>query len=156
LCPQCDTRLEYQCRVIRPLKNSAGEKSNYSIRVLKCSNTECPRKYHRELPDIIVPYKRYGAPTIEEVIESDEKDIKAAAKYSTVARWKKWFVREQIYILMALAGVAIVLGADVDLTLLLEKPIIKTIKKIVGRSIGWLCEAVRILVNSARWKTERG
>lgn len=153
LCPQCDSPLEYHCRVIRPLKNAAGEKNNYSIRVLKCCNEACPRKYHRELPDIIIPYKRHDAATIEEAIEKEEKDMAVEADFSTVSRWKSWFAKEQTYIMMSLVGVAIALGYDVDLTLLMGIPTIQIIKRLVNRGTGWLQEAARILVNSARWKT---
>jgi len=46
---------------------------------------------HHELPDLLVPYKRYDAESLEGiVIEPARTDI--AADESTLSRWRTWFI----------------------------------------------------------------
>jgi len=130
------------------------------IRVMKCCNEECPRKYHRELPDIMMPYKRYDVESIEEVIESEaegKEEAAVGAENSTIGRWKRWFRTEGLQIMMQVVGAITEAGGTVELALLNVKRIIETIKEIIGqwkgtRSRSWLGEVVRMLVNRARWK----
>jgi hypothetical protein len=133
-----------------------GTKTVYCIRVLKCVNKACPSKYHRELPDIIVPYKRYNAESIEEAIDHGNSDTTVAADEATIKRWRKWFSLNGTYVIMALLSVMATMGDDViPSSLANEKThvhkLVEIIKGIVGRKIAWLCESVRILVNSAKW-----
>jgi len=160
LCPNCSGYLEYHSWVTRLLKDSTSSKSNYNIRVLKCGNAACPTKYHRELPDIIVPYKRYDTQSIEEAIELDNTDITVAADHSTIYRWRKWFAESMINIMMALLSVPIAIGEKAETSSLAIKKqnsndIIDAIKGIVSRKAKWLNETVRILVNSSKWSFNR-
>lgn len=156
LCPNCGSILEYHCRVVRGLTVSTGLKNTYSIRILKCINTACPTSYHRELPDIITPYRRYDTESIEEAIIQENKKITVAAEHSTIYRWRKWFRQNVTYIIMALLSVAAVLGDSTESSSLTNQTDtsitqIETIKGIVARKTKWLNEAVRILVNSSKW-----
>jgi len=153
LCPNCESELEYHSRVTRYLTDNAGIKSIYSIRVLKCHNQACPKTYHRELPNIIIPYKRFCAEAIEEAIEDNDKGITVAADDSTIRRWRNWFSASATYIVMALMSVIAAINDNAETSLSaaqVQKPI-ATIKQIVGRKAKWLSEATRILVNSSRW-----
>ena len=156
LCPHCNSFLEYHCRIIRPLRDSSGAKNLYNIRVMKCCDESCPTNFHRELPNIIIPYKRYSAESIEEVIEHRRSEITVAADESTIWRWRKWFKSSAVYIMMALFSVAAVNGESTNISSLeiQEKPI-ETIKRILARKIKWLNEAVKILVNSSKWVFNR-
>lgn len=63
---------------------SSGEKVKLVIRRLYC---EACRRIHHELPDRLVPYKRYDAENIEGAVsERPRTDI--AADESTLRRWK--------------------------------------------------------------------
>ena len=156
LCPHCDSLLEYHSRVIRPLRDSSGAKSLYDIRVMKCCNESCPTTYHRELPDIIIPYKRYNVESIEEVIEHRRSEITVAADESTIWRWRKWFKLNAVYIMMALLSVAAVIENNTNISsLAIQGKPTETIKIILARKTKWLNEAVRILVNSSKWVFNR-
>jgi len=154
LCPNCGSVLEYHSRVIRGLTDKTGEKSTYSIRVLKCVNQACPTTYHRELPDIIIPYQRYDAESIEEAISQSDADITVAADQSTIYRWRRWFSSKATHIIMALLSVTAVIECNADSSSLVikdqDKPI-GAIKGIVGRETNWMSETVRILLNSSKW-----
>lgn len=158
ICPDCGEPLDYHSRVIRPLRDITGKEELYNIRVLKCVNKACPSKYHRELPDIIVPYKRYSAESIENAIGQDETIV--AADESTIYRWRKWFNTNATYITMALLGVLITIAGNKETSSLnIEKQRIDApvewIKTTTGRTVRWLSEIVRILVNSSRWIVNR-
>ena len=150
LCPNCGNRLLYHCRVIRTLTDKESNKSHYSIRVLKCDNKACPTTYHRELPNTIVPYKRFDAESIEEAISLERSDIAVSADESTIWRWRKWFKVSAVYIMMALVSVAATVDVETS-SLINSNNNIEQIKEIVGQKVNWLKETVRILVNSSKW-----
>jgi len=89
---------------------------------------------HHELPDIIVPYKRHSAETIEDIIGGNES--KATCEESTIARIKSWWAAMQLYIKNIMASLA----AKYDIELSKEKklPLI-----------------VRVLVNTHLWPRTR-
>ena len=111
-------------------------------------------KYHRELPDIVIPYKRYDTESIEEAITHSNSDITVAADHSTIWRWRKWFKLSETYIIMALISVLAVIENNIESSSLaipnLKNPI-EQIKEIVSRKVKWLNEAARILVNATKW-----
>jgi hypothetical protein len=160
LCPNCGNVLMYHCRVIRTVKDITGVQSIYSIRVLTCRNEACPSTYHRELPDIIVPYRRYDAESMEEAIDREGKDLTVACDESTIRRWRKWFETNATNIMMALMSIIAVMENHTGASSLatgqghLGKPI-QRIKEIVGRGTKWLNETVRTLVNSSKWVFNR-
>ena len=160
ICPHCGELLEYHSWVCRLLKDITGIRSSYCIRVLKCVNTACPTKYHRELPDIITPHKRYGTESIEEAINTDNHSATVAADESTIYRWRKWFKASAANMMMALISVAAAIG-DITGTSSLVVPEegcikpLEIIKRIVLRREKWLNETVRILVNSSKWNFNR-
>jgi predicted RNA-binding Zn-ribbon protein involved in translation (DUF1610 family) len=160
LCPNCGDSLIYHSWVSRPLKDLTGAISIYIIRVLKCTNTACPKTYHRELPDIITPYKRYSTESIEEVLDLDDSRITIAVDQLTIYRWRKWFALHAEYIMMALLSVSATIENNTETSSLViqehnsNKPREK-IKEIVSRKVKWLNETVRILVNSSKWSFNR-
>jgi hypothetical protein len=56
------------------------------IRRLQCANC---RKIHHELPDMLVPYKRHGAETIERIIENESDST--CCEDSTIRKIKAWW-----------------------------------------------------------------
>ena len=106
-------------------------KVHLMIRRLKCKNCE---KIHHELPDIIVPYKRHCAETIENIIGG--KDAGAPCEGSTILRIKAWWAAMQLYIKSIMAS----LKAKYDIELSADKK---------------LPEIVRILANTHLWPRTR-
>ena len=158
LCPNCGNQLEYHNRTMRGLTDKTGKRSAYSIRVLKCVNQACPITYHRELPDIMIPYQRYDAESVEEAIAQSDVDITVAADQSTIYRWRKWFSSKATHIIMALLSVTAVIDGNADTSSLAIKKQVKpieAIKEIVSREVNWMKETVRILVNSSKWIINR-
>jgi hypothetical protein len=154
ICPNCGRSLVYHSRVVRSLKDITGTEKLYSIRVLRCIDKACPTTYHRELPDTIIPYKRYDAESVEDAIERE--GITVAADESTIYRWRKWFAMHAMYMMMALLSVSAVIGDKEKTSSLtiekqeLDKPI-ETLKGMMARKKNWLSGVVRIMVNSSRW-----
>jgi hypothetical protein len=106
----------------------------------------------------MIPYKRYSTDSVEEVISRGNTEITVAADESTIRRWRKWFGGNAINIMMALISVFVVTEGNEKSSSLeiksMHKPI-ESIKAMLARSIGWLNETVRILVNSSKWVFNR-
>jgi hypothetical protein len=68
-----------------------GDREIYRLRRLKCS--VCG-KLHTELPDFILPFKRYDAQTIQATLD-ESPDNCCTADESTMARWRRDFAGAQ-------------------------------------------------------------
>ncbi|MGE7274872.1 DUF6431 domain-containing protein [Brevibacillus panacihumi] len=88
----------------RKLVHATGEKSELVIRRLRCIGC---RKIHHELPDCIVPYKRYESACVENVITLEPSEVDVAADHSTLFRWRSWFCSLAAYLLGCLESIAI-------------------------------------------------
>ena len=91
--------LKYRDRVRRGLKLIGGEKKQYMINRMKCTNGGCCR-LHRQLTDDMIKFKQYAAEVIEDVIDeviSEEDGLKNPCDGS-MKHWRWWFLynREQI------------------------------------------------------------
>ena len=128
--------------------NSAGEELTLVVRVLKCSN--CKRVHH-ELPDILVPYKRYDRESIETVITGGTS-LDVAADDSTIIRWKKWFLAISHHFLGCLISIVARYQDEFmkDISKL-PKSVLHRIFHFVGSSPAWLARVVRTVVNSNNW-----
>jgi len=76
-----------------------GEKQTLIIRRLRCKGC---RVIHHELPDIIVPFKRHCADTVEKVICGDDGDVCCEGR--TIRRLKEWWVGCLLYFESILAS----------------------------------------------------
>lgn len=118
------------------------------IRRLKCSSC---RIIHHELPDILVPYKRYDSESIEAVITENEL-LTVAADDSTIIRWRKWFYIRAYHFLGCLISIAtrylIKNVGDIS-----ERPqsVLQRIFHLVSNAPAWLARVVRTVVNSNNW-----
>jgi len=70
-CPKCRGELQQRDRRRRGLIDAEGTKHIYSLRRLRCK--KCGR-LHTELPDFVVPYKRYSAEVVEKVSKGERVD----------------------------------------------------------------------------------
>ena len=87
-CPYCGGWLFYRSRVKRGSRNKAGDGRRYLLRRLEC---ELCGASHREMPDIIQPYKHYDSEAIQFVLDSPGKALECLADESTKRRWKRGF-----------------------------------------------------------------
>lgn len=87
-CPCCTERLEIIGSRERKVRGEGGELRRLVIRRLRC--TGC-RKIHHELPDLLVPYKRYESACIEQTVTEPEASVTVCAETSTLRRWRLGF-----------------------------------------------------------------
>ena len=122
------------------------------IRRLCCSL--CSRVHH-ELPDILVPYKRYGSESIEAVV-NEEATLTVAADDSTINRWKQWFLGLANYFASALVSIVICHGLESaeERSDLPQSPL-QRIWQHVGDAPCWLARIVRPVVNANYWVQTR-
>lgn len=124
-----------------------------NIRRLRCS--DC-RKIHHELPDCLVPYKRYASADIERVLLKDDSPPDLAADEVTLYRLKKWFYDLLPYLIGCLSSIAIRLGQNsVQEPSVLLQSVHQTIGHYVGNEPGWLARIVRPIVNANLWAHTR-
>lgn len=129
----------------RILYKQDGSSLRLVIRRLKCQN--CGRLSH-ELPDIVVPYKRYEADAIAQVLQQPDQTIQACScENSTLLRWKLWFFLLRDY----LEGAVRSLLASIDAVAFVKLPL----EPLSSQPDGWLRHLVRSLVNSGRWRQTR-
>jgi hypothetical protein len=102
VCPQCSGVLKYRDSRERGVKNLFGEARRFLLRRLSC--TVCGR-FHTEIPDIILPYKRYDAETIQSVLDGKESASACAADDSTMRRWRASFAEAQTDMRQRIASV---------------------------------------------------
>lgn len=147
-CPCCGGPLKVIGSRKRKYLNDAGEGTVLVIRRLKCE--QC-RRIHHELPDILVPYKRYASECIESVI-SEDKVITVAADESTIRRWKAWFKGVAPYWAGCLNSLSVLYGSEsvVDPSNL-PKSALQRILHYVGYACLWLARVVRTLTNKNLW-----
>jgi len=126
-----------------------GSQRIYVIRRLKC--TKCKRIHH-ELPDFLIPYKRYECKIIESVIVDDVKQVILEADETTLYNWRNWFHKAKPYWIGCLRSIELRLNiksvGDLanNLSLSLHKKL-----QINLLEPGWLSKIVHMLVNMNLW-----
>src|SRR5699024_11238201 len=86
----------------RTCRERSGKKNVLIIRRMWCK--DCQRIHH-ELPDLLVPYKRYTAESLEQIID-DRKPVDVAADESTLNRWLVWFQVWKFYVAGCLRSIS--------------------------------------------------
>ena len=92
-CPVCRGELSGFGKRRRIFIDTDNSKKTLLIRRLRCASCG---KIHHELPDILVPYKRHCAETIEDII-NNEAEV-AEYEESTVYRIRAWWRGLLVYI----------------------------------------------------------
>lgn len=148
-CPCCNSSLAVIGSRKRKYINVAGVRQALIIRRLRC--TFC-KKIHHELPDILVPYKRYDSESIESVLSTNQK-LTVAADESTINRWRSWFVENVEYFQKVLTTIKLRLNYEAEEKELSRIPgtALSGILHIVGDNFGWLARVVRIIANTNLW-----
>jgi Domain of unknown function (DUF6431) len=128
--------------------NEAGTKAVLVIRRLRCK--DC-RRVHHELPDILVPYKRYDRASIEAVV-TENAILSVAADESTLFRWRNWFRGLANHFLGCLKSITIrYQNRSEEEAILLPKSPLQRIWHFVGDAPGWLARVVRPVANLNLW-----
>ncbi|PKM47231.1 MAG: hypothetical protein CVV03_04415 [Firmicutes bacterium HGW-Firmicutes-8] len=141
ICPLCSSP---ELKVIGSRNRGAlrgdGEAIILVIRRLRCRNC---RRIHHELPDMLVPYKRYTSAAIEAILDDNATEI--CCENSSISLIKSWFAEASEYIAGCLPAIAARLGLE---TKLRSGSARQRIKDLVGEASGWLAKAVRTIVNT--------
>jgi len=150
-CPCCGKLLIVIGSRHRVWYQSSGGRKILIIRRLRCKS--CLRIHH-ELPDLLVPYKRYDAESLEGiVIEPARTDI--AADESTLSRWRTWFIAWAVYAQGCLNSISICFCLPVENSSGHPQSAFHTLGRFVGVADGWLSRTVRSIVNSHLWRHTR-
>jgi len=146
-CPCCGKLLIVIGSRPRVWYQSSGGRSILIIRRLRCESCS---KIHHELPDLLVPYKRYDAESIEGVLnEPPRRDI--AVDESTLSRWKLWFASWVMYAQGCLQMISIRYNLPVENSSDRPQSALQRLGQFVGNSDGWLSRIVRPIANSHLW-----
>lgn len=85
-CPICQGSLKQYDRRIRKAIDNNAETKRYSLRRLRCQ--KCG-KIHLELPDNLLPYKRYEAEVIEDAIATNNSCVPSDQR--TIKKIRRWY-----------------------------------------------------------------
>lgn len=127
-----------------------GEKNVYSIRRFQCQ--QC-WKIHHELPDLLVPYKRYEASVIEGCLEEYEPLVLEVDEL-TVSRWISWFSIMMEYWIQVIISLLIQRQLEPNLVTLLSDrslSVLDRIGRLTGDAPDWLVRLVQPVVNHHFW-----
>ena len=139
-CPLCNGELRYRDSVFRKLKSFNSEVTLYLLRRLLCQKCKA---LHRELPDIIQPYKHYASDVIQAVLDDSEEASDCCADNSTIHRWKAEFSSSHPDISQRLASIyAKVTSAPIPLVK--AETILNEIKR---KEDSWLPFVMKLLIN---------
>lgn len=132
----------------RKCRKGSGETIVLNIRRLRC--VHC-KKIHHELPDFLVPYKRYEVDCIESAVGSDPINSDTAADECTFYRWRCWFENIAPYLVGCLTSLSIRYQIPVEPPSLASPSVLQRIGHFVGDAPRWLARVVRPIVNINLW-----
>lgn len=98
-CPICGGSLYVIGTRSRRIIGSSGTPMTIILRRLRCK--KCG-KIHHELPDMIMPYKRHCAETIEKIIRGEPEGV--CCEDSTIRRIRAWWAACRLYFESILAS----------------------------------------------------
>lgn len=133
----------------RKLLINTGEAKLLVIRRLRCKSC---RQIHHELPDCIVPYKRYESACVEQVVSESQQASDVAADNATLYRWRRWFREQTTYLLGCLSSISIRYHQEpAETSSSSLRSTHQRIGRYVGDAPGWLARIVRPIVNANYW-----
>jgi hypothetical protein len=146
-CPVCFEALEIIGSRERTWRKRDGEKNILIIRRLRCTRY---KTIHHELPDFLVPYKRYDAESIElGITQGSQSDV--AADESTLNRWRTWFHWIVSYWLGCLHALLHSFAQPVERSSPPSQSALHDIGRLLGHQFGWLSRVVQLVVNHHFW-----
>ena len=94
ICPICGHPLKHRDYVRRIMKGRGGEVRWLRIRRLACTNESC-HSLHRELPDVLAPYKHFEADILTGVLDNlitpDTAGFEDHPSEETMHQWHRWY-----------------------------------------------------------------
>ena len=129
---------------LRKIKKSDGGKEEFFIRRLYCEICDC---IHHELPDFVIPYKRYDAETIEKIISGNTDGL--ACDESTIRRILNWWSIVYPYFVGILASLNEKFKVIQEIA-----PTLKGIVRAVVNSNNWVFKN-KLLTQDARASSKR-
>jgi len=155
-CPCCGEKLIFNSSRLRTYIRD-DEKKKLRIRRMKCH--QC-HKIHTELPDFIMPFKRYAVDNIERIVEEPEQACTWGMDSSTIRRFKALFlplplenIIGSLEYLQRNNGEEIASVED-DGNGWCDSPFAR-LKRMLGLEQNWLSKLVRLLVNGGCWQHTR-
>jgi len=142
-CPICRTLLLRRGTRQRIRYKSEEEKEVLVIRRLYCE--KCDRIHH-ELPDCLVPYKRYSADVIENIISNRVSISQAPCPTDTVRRIRGWWNTVKVYFLHILQTLIEKFGISFSIQMDATNGV-----QSQGSAPPALREIVRAVANSNNW-----
>lgn len=145
-CPCCGEHLSSIGSRRRKYRKPTSDVIVLFIRRMRCGSC---RRIHHELPDFLVPYKRYSAESIEEVV-CEGASAAVAVDNSTICRWLGWFSWIVEYMVQCLLALSFRNGLSIKD----DSPCIHQFSRLiqfVGDAPGWLARSVRPVANSNLW-----
>lgn len=149
-CPQCQSELNPYDRRDRKCRDGNGDQKVLVIRRLRCCNQDC-RRIHAELPEYLVPYKRYAVEVIAAVLTGTA--VIAPNEEATRRRWRTWYKQIRDHLLCVATSVNRILQETARV--LLASPSIRAPYSIPLLTDFSLAELVRLAVNTGNWITTR-
>lgn len=146
-CPCCYGSLSVAGSRARVCIQSTGERIKLIIRRMHCE--QC-RRIHHELPDILVPYKRYDRSSIEQIVTEPAPAV--AADESTLRRIRNWFYEWVAYAVRVLSAIEHRFGMPEGGVSSLLQPSLQSSGRVVR---GWMAKTVRAITNSNLWVQTR-
>lgn len=134
----------------RKAMDHSGQSKTYNIRRLRCTNCWT---IHHELPDLLVPYKRYESECIESVLTNPSNHT-VPADDSTISRWNGWFHEFVDYWVGCLTSIMIRTSQGnipQDFTSKGSGTALQRLGRLAGDANGWLTRIVRPIVNINFW-----
>ncbi len=147
--PCCGEKLVVIGSRLRKVVSGEGETKLLVIRRLRCSHC---RKIHHELPDCIVPYKRYESECIEHVVAQSSELMVAPADHATLQRWRLWFQQSVGYWEGVLRALAVRYNLDpVRESSVPPQSAHLRLGRLLGDAPGLLARVVRPIANANLW-----
>jgi len=140
-CPYCRCAVKYRDSIVRKSKNITGKVFLYLLRRFICQHCE---KLHREIPDVIHPYKHYDTDTIQSVLDESEEAKACVVDDSTIRRWKNEFTEKEPEINQELASIR-TRETDEKVPLILAEQLLTRIR---SRHKHWLRFVTALLINN--------
>ncbi len=135
----------------RTRRTPDGTRQILIIRRLYC--TACERIHH-ELPDCLVPYKRYDAESLE-TFATEGRTAAIAADESTLQRWEAWFSAWFWYVRQCWAALDARQPAETGEALPFPAVLPRRAPWPVDAAPGWLARIVHRVANAALWPQTR-
>lgn len=114
----------------------------------------CCGTIHHELPDLVVPYKRYSSASIESALNREEALV-VASDDSTIYRWRKWFQAVAWQFYSVLNALSIRYERPLEALPEASDSLLRIYRQLTEARSGWLSRVVHLVVNTNNWQQTR-